>query len=183
MHSFTLLFVFCLIVCIKTQDIPGEYLVKFKRSFARATMEDVNTIATNVEGIVKRRFRRALRGGFAIKNLKPKQLEKLRNHPRVEYVVPNTIVNMVGSETITSYTQHLDRDDQRILPLDGFYNYTQDGTGVNAYIIDSGVRPTHIDFGGRAVSVYDATGGDGIDCNGHGTHVSGMLTFSLSNLS
>ena len=71
----------------------------------------------------------------------------------------------------------LDRIGQRDLPLNGVYSYTTTGAGVNAYIIDTGIRRTHTQFGGRAFVGFDAIG-DGQntnDCNGHGTHVSGTV--------
>ena len=71
----------------------------------------------------------------------------------------------------------LDRIDQRFLPLDREYAYTNNGSGVNAYVIDTGILPTHPEFGGRAFAVYDAVDreGSGIDCNGHGSHVAGTI--------
>lgn len=70
----------------------------------------------------------------------------------------------------------LDRVDQRALPLNGSYDYVYTGRGVTAYVIDTGIRSDHADFGGRARSGYDAVdGGTADDCNGHGTHVSGTI--------
>jgi subtilisin family serine protease len=71
----------------------------------------------------------------------------------------------------------LDRIGQRTLPLNGAYSYTTTGSGVNVYIIDTGIRRTHTQFGGRAVIGFDAIG-DGRntnDCHGHGTHVAGIV--------
>ena len=73
---------------------------------------------------------------------------------------------------------NLDRIDQRGWPPDGHYSHLHSGRGVTAYVIDSGIRETHLDFGGRVNrSAYWAFGdGTGInDCNGHGTHVAGIL--------
>jgi subtilisin family serine protease len=74
-------------------------------------------------------------------------------------------------------TWGLDRIDQRSRPTDGLFHYTNTGVGVTAYIIDTGIRYSHSEFGGRATPGYDAVtaGGDAADCNGHGTHVSGTV--------
>jgi subtilisin family serine protease len=69
----------------------------------------------------------------------------------------------------------LDRIDQRNLPLSGTYTYNWSGSGVRVYVIDTGIRTTHSQFGGRASNVFDAFGGNGADCHGHGTHVSGTV--------
>jgi subtilisin family serine protease len=74
-------------------------------------------------------------------------------------------------------TWGLDRIDQRYLPLDNLYSYSNNGQFVNVYVIDTGILPTHWEFDGRAFPIYDAVEGqgDGIDCNGHGTHVAGII--------
>ena len=71
----------------------------------------------------------------------------------------------------------LDRIDQRYLPLNNQYAYVNNGLGVNAYVIDSGILTTHWEFQGRAFAIYDAVDreGTGLDCNGHGSHVAGVI--------
>lgn len=95
---------------------------------------------------------------------------------RVVRVEPDGIATIV-STTETGATWGLDRVDQRSLPLSTSYTYTNTGSGVTAYIIDTGLRLTHSEFGGRAVTGYDAvtSGGTAADCNGHGTHVGGTV--------
>ena len=92
---------------------------------------------------------------------------------RVAYVEPDQIVHTVGTQTPATWG--IDRIDQRDLPLNNTYNYNQTGQGVNAYIIDTGIRATHQQFTGRVGNGADFVGdGNGTnDCNGHGTHVAG----------
>jgi subtilisin family serine protease len=100
----------------------------------------------------------------------------LSDDPRVKFVEEDSIM------TATVVTQSnppwgLDRISQTNLPLNQAYSYTTTGAGVNAYIIDTGIRTTHTQFGGRASVAFDAVGDGqrGNDCNGHGTHVSGTV--------
>lgn len=92
---------------------------------------------------------------------------------RVERDVPVSI----DGEPVTQAgaTWGIDRIDQRPLPLSGTYTYAFSGAGVTAYIVDTGLRYTHGEFGGRAAFGFDAFGGDGSDCHGHGTHVAGTV--------
>jgi subtilisin family serine protease len=71
----------------------------------------------------------------------------------------------------------LDRIDQRLQPLSKSYLYQSIGVGVNAYVIDTGILTTHVEFVGRAFAIYDAVDrqGAGLDCNGHGSHVAGII--------
>ena len=71
----------------------------------------------------------------------------------------------------------LDRVDQRALPLDGQYRAPATARGVRVYIVDTGIRLDHSQFGGRAIAGFDAIADNrqGSDCNGHGTHVAGTV--------
>jgi subtilisin family serine protease len=92
---------------------------------------------------------------------------------RVLRVEPDGIARTTATQS--NATWGLDRTDQRALPLSGTFTYSNTGSGVNAYIIDTGLLYTHSDFGSRASFGYDAFGGNGSDCNGHGTHVGGTV--------
>jgi subtilisin family serine protease len=99
----------------------------------------------------------------------------LSDDPRVTFVEEDQV--MTATVTQSNPPWGLDRIDQRNLPLNQTYSYTSTGAGVNVYIIDTGIRRTHTQFGGRAFIGFDAVG-DGQntnDCNGHGTHVSGTV--------
>ncbi|WP_333918539.1 S8 family peptidase [Vibrio crassostreae] len=118
--------------------------------------------------------------GF-VANLDALQLKQLRRDSRVEYIEQDQILSIdpvVSNEAVQSNAiWGLDRIDQRNLPLDRNYNANFDGSGVTAYVIDTGVNNNHEEFGGRSVSGYDFVDNDAdsSDCNGHGTHVAGTI--------
>jgi subtilisin family serine protease len=112
--------------------------------------------------------------GFSVR-MPEQQAARLANDPRVEYVEEDGVVSLVTTQT--GATWGLDRIDQQNLPLDGNYNYNATGSGVKAYIIDTGIRATHTQIAGRVISGFTAIN-DGLgtnDGNGHGTHVSGTV--------
>jgi subtilisin family serine protease len=112
--------------------------------------------------------------GFA-GTLNAGQLNALRHNPAVAYVEADGEVH--ASVIQTGATWGLDRIDQRDRPLSTTFSYLNTGAGVRAYIVDTGIRLTHTELAGRAVTGYDAVtaGGTATDCNGHGTHVAGTV--------
>lgn len=102
-------------------------------------------------------------------------MSELAADGRVAAVEPDGFVQAFTTQS--NATWGLDRIDQRGLPLGGTFTYTRTGSGVTAYVIDTGIRLGHSDFGGRAVQGYDAftEPAAGGDCNGHGTHVAGTV--------
>lgn len=120
--------------------------------------------------------------GFALNGfsaeLNNDELIRLRKDPRVKYIEHDAVVSAFLI-TQNNATWGLDRVDQRNLPMDGNYTYEETGSGVNAYIIDTGILYSHNDFGGRASFGFDAFGENGQDGNGHGTHVAGTMGGSV----
>ena len=112
--------------------------------------------------------------GYAAQ-LTPGQLRQVRQDPAVAYVEADQVVSV--SDTQSPVTWGLDRTDQRNLPLSGSYTYGPTGTGVRAYVVDTGVLGTHAEFSGRMAAGYTAIadGRGTTDCNGHGTHVAGTV--------
>lgn len=114
--------------------------------------------------------------GFAAE-LTDAAVAALRADPDVAYVEQDQVATASVTQSPTP-SWGLDRVDQRSLPLSGSYSYNATSTqqsAVRAYIIDTGIETSHPDFGTRAMAVYDAFGGNGQDCNGHGTHVAGTV--------
>jgi subtilisin family serine protease len=112
--------------------------------------------------------------GFAL-TLPPQAIAGISHDPRVAYVEADGVVT--ADTTQSGATWGIDRVDQHALPLSGTFTYTRTGAGVKAYIIDTGIRFTHSQFGGRAIKGVDevTSGGTAADCNGHGTHVAGTV--------
>ncbi|MFL6585474.1 MAG: S8 family serine peptidase [Luteimonas sp.] len=108
-------------------------------------------------------------------NADDRKLASLLNDPRVDFVEEDGYVEL--SATQTGATWGLDRIDQRDRPLNGTYVYDPLAANVRAYIIDSGIRTGHTQFGTRLLSGYSAIndGRGSNDCNGHGTHVAGTV--------
>ena len=123
-------------------------------------------------------YRNAL-NGFAAGSVSDATVSALKADPRVLLVEADAVVQAPPHrfETQENATWGLDRIDQRALPMDGTYNYRFTGKGVIAYIVDTGIRYTHQEFGGRATPGFDAfnDGQNGNDCQGHGTHVAGTV--------
>ncbi len=154
--------------------IPDSYIVVFKTSVPQSRVRALAAQLTREHGgEVGFTYQSALRG-FSVE-MKEAQALALSRHPQVEYIEEDTMVE--GAAVQNSPTWALDRLDQRNLPLNASYNYANSGAGANVYVIDSGIRMTHQEFGGRALLAYDnvADGQNGNDCNGHGTHVAGII--------
>jgi subtilisin family serine protease/N-acetylneuraminic acid mutarotase len=157
------------------RPIPGQYVVVFHDD-VRDVNATANALAARVGGRLRSTYKAALKG-MALE-LPDAAVEAVRHHPAVAYVEQNQEVYAIAEPIVQpNATVGLDRIDQRSLPLSGTYSYSQDGSGVRVYILDSGINFAHSDFAGRAVLGLNAAPGStgGADCNGHGTHVAGTV--------
>ena len=160
--------------------IPGQYIVVLDMDVDNSGKGDFALAATAAQdltsaygGVVTETYADAL-NGFAAQMTEEEALN-LSKDPRVRFVEEDSIVQ--ADVTQSNPPWGLDRIDETDLPRNGTYTYTTTGAGVNVYIIDTGIRRTHTQFGGRAFIGFDAIG-DGrntSDCNGHGTHVAGTV--------
>ncbi|MFB4300169.1 S8 family peptidase [Actinomadura sp. NTSP31] len=147
--------------------VPGQYIVTMKNGASAAAA------AEKVKAAGAQRFDGAL-NGFAAR-LTGDQLNKLRHDSRVAAIEQDQIVKAQGTEKSAPWG--LDRIDQRKRPLSKTYSYNALANGVTAYVIDTGLAVGNTEFGGRAAVSWVAPryNGSGADCNGHGTHVAGII--------
>jgi subtilisin family serine protease len=154
------------------QVVKGSYIVKLKDAKAGKSRvaSSASSLTDRFGGKVSRTYSSALKG-FALKATEA-EAKRLAADPSVAYVEADAKVH-----TTAVGSWGLDRSDQRDLPLDDTYTAPNDGSGVTAFIIDTGIRTSHSEFGGRATIGTDTVGDgqNGQDCNGHGTHVSGTV--------
>ena len=151
--------------------IAGSYVVVLKDGKATpgAVRSTARDLAGKHAGSVTYTYTAATRG-FAAK-MTEAQAKRLAADPRVASVTQDGVVSLAATQSPATWG--LDRIDQRALPLSNSYTYTTTASNVHAYIIDTGIRTAHTDFGGRASVGFDAIGDgqNGQDCHGHGTHV------------
>ena len=156
----------------EAEPIPGQYIVVFRDDVGDAPGL-ARRLAAGNGASVRHTYQHAIKGFSA--HMSEQAAAALARNPNVAYVEQDQVVSV--STTQSNATWGLDRIDQLSRPLSGTFGYTNTGQGVNAYIIDTGIRYDHAEFGGRASFGFDAftDGQNGNDCDGHGTHVAGTV--------
>ncbi|TWD21448.1 peptidase inhibitor I9 [Streptomyces sp. T12] len=155
--------------------VADSYIVTLKADEARSTTTKGRALAEKYGADIERTYSKAL-NGYEIEASEA-EAKRLAADPAVASVVQNRTFTITATQS-NPPSWGLDRIDQRNRPVNRAYTYPDSaGQGVTAYIIDTGVRISHSDFGGRASNGYDAVDRDNVaqDGNGHGTHVAGTV--------
>jgi subtilisin family serine protease len=164
------------------RPVPGKYIVVLAPAGARSSSGARRAGGPSVSGVaaeMKARFGitsidhvyEKVLGGFSAR-MSEARTRALANDPRVAYVEDDGFVTVAATQV--NPPVGLDRVDQRNLPLSSSYSYDTVGSGVVVYVVDTGARVSHDDFGGRAQFGFDDTGNGPGDCNGHGTAVASV---------
>ena len=158
--------------------VADSYIVTLKADQARSGSKSARALVERYGAGIERTYRKAL-NGYEVEASEA-EAKRLAADPAVASVVQNRTFHVEGTQP-SPPSWGLDRIDQKNLPLNSSYTYPDSaGQGVTAYVIDTGVRITHSDFGGRASYGYDAIDNDNTaqDGHGHGTHVAGTVAGS-----
>ncbi len=154
--------------------VKDQYIVVLKDQAVRA--DRIGAAATGLVhaygGTVLHTYDKALHG-FSL-TVNEAAARRMGADSSVAYV--EQVQRLRPSDTqVSPPSWGLDRIDQAYWPTDDRYTYPTVASNVTAYIVDSGIRFSHQDFGGRAVNGFDPFAGTGQDCIGHGTHVAGTV--------
>jgi aqualysin 1 len=151
---------------------PGQYIVVFKGSARAASVAP--DLARTQGGELRQTWSSAINGAL-ISGLTEEAAVALAKDPRVAWVQEDGFASIDAVQASPPW--HLDRLDERDLPLSNSFTYGFDGSGIHAYVLDTGIRETHVEFGARASRDFDSVGDgmNGADCHGHGTHVAGLV--------
>lgn len=150
--------------------VSDSYIVVLKDG----STADKPSLASKFGGTIGRQYTQGI-SGFSVA-LGERQAKRLAADPAVAFVEQNKVLRAEATQT-NPPSWGLDRIDQRNLPLNNTYNYATTASNVNVYVLDTGIRATHTDFGGRVKQGYDFVDNDtnADDGYGHGTHVAATI--------
>ena len=156
------------------QASPGtsNYIIVFKP--AANIDREIRGIGAINAGVGPK-FQNVFKGVMA--RLTEQQRAALSRNPNISFIEKDATVSLVEPTNVTNQLSApwgLDRIDQ-VTGRDSTYTYTATGSGVTAYVIDTGILESHSQFGGRVLSGFSSISGGTSDCNGHGTHVAGTI--------
>ena len=156
--------------------VPGQYIVVFRPGTPRQAVLAAEEKTRALGGTIGFTYTSALNGFSG--RLPPKALAAVRATAGVDYVEADQKVTMETAQL--NPPQGLDRTSERLLPLDHRYTYSETGTGVHVYVVDSGIRASHAEFAaltfGNSVDLVAPTMPDTNDCgNGHGTFSAAII--------
>jgi len=156
------------------QASPGtsNYIIVFKP--AANLDREIRGIGA-INGGVGPKFQNAFKGVMA--RLTAQQVTALSRNPNISFIEKDATVSLVEPSNVSNQLSApwgLDRIDQ-VTGRDTTYTYTATGSGVTAYVIDTGILASHSSFGGRVLPGFSSISGGTSDCNGHGTHVAGTI--------
>ncbi len=191
--------------CASADESTSLYIVMVKDdATCRAASASMAERTRSVMARIATRGARVIReygaiGGFAA-HLSPEQIETLRQDPEVLSVqkdriwrIPGALQGPIAPEANENVERAddfwpvkewgLDRIDQRDLPLSKSFSIQADGTGVHAYMLDSGIHKTHQEFQGRIGDGYDFVFNDSdpqddhnwINVRGHGSMTASII--------
>ncbi|GAA1342577.1 S8 family peptidase [Saccharothrix algeriensis] len=158
----------------RADAVPGSYIVALRDSASPRALSAsaADSLVGKYGGQVRTTWQHALNGFHA--SLTAAQARRIAADPRVDFVQADLPVKATGTQP-NPPSWGLDRVDQQNLPLDSSYTYPNGAGNVTAYVIDTGIKITHQDFGGRASWGTNTVDSNNTDCHGHGTHVAGTV--------
>jgi chitodextrinase len=154
--------------------IPGSYIITFTDD-TTDILGLAKQLAQQNGASMKFAYTAAIKGA-AFEHLPEQAIEALKHNPHVKLIEQDATMSATTQQDFPP-TWGLDAIDQRGAPFNGVYSYSKDGTGVSAYIFDTGILASHVEFGGRVMSGF-TTVNDGrgtSDCGAHGTGVASVL--------
>src|SRR5688572_19608141 len=128
-----------------SQPIPNQYIIVLDENFVGRSAHpseveaEFQYLSSLYGGELRAVYSSAVKGYAA--TMSAGQAEALSRNERVLFVEEDSVISV--SQTQANAPWNLDRVDQRDLPLNTNYSYSQSGAGAHIYILDTGIRVTH----------------------------------------